>query len=749
MIGKRILHFKILEKLGEGGMGIVYLAKDTKLDRKVAIKFLPRHISGNSDERKRFEIEAKAAAALNHPNIATIHAIEESDDEIFIVMEYIAGKELKEVVGAHSGAPMPSNEIIKYSIQIAEGLQAAHKRGIIHRDIKSTNIMITEEARIKIMDFGLAKVSGDVQVTQVGTTIGTAVYMSPEQARGEEVDHRTDIWSLGVVLYEMATGQLPFKGNYEQAVIYAILNEPYTVIAELNPEIPQNLQAVIEKSLKKDVNERYTEISEILVDLQNNQTFSPGEILDRREKSISVLPFKNMSPDPDNEYFSDGLTEEIISDLSNVEAIRVISRTSAMQLKGTNKDIKAIGKDLNVQFVLEGSVRKAGNNIRISAQLIDVSKEAHLWSEKYNGTLDDIFDIQEKVSRSIVDALRIKLSVEEKNKIQAHPISDPRAYDYYFQARQEILKMTEPSLKKALDLIEHSQSIVGENVLLLSAKGYIHWMYFNSGIESDETHLDETERCAERIFQMEPQSIHGYRLIGLAQVHKKNIREGIRNLEKVLQFDQNDPDALLFLAILLALTGKTEEAHSLGDRLLKIDPLTPFNYLFLSQTPYYEGKFSEAELLIKKAMELDTENSVFRVFYLMVIATIWEKNKVLLFYEESIQKLKNSFFTNLALFFTCALKGDKVSADKVLTEEFMTAARNDIQYSVFVADGFALLNRKEEAISWLENAVDRGFTNYLFLSKHDSFLRKLDSEEKFQQLMVRVKKEWELNEGSI
>ncbi|MFQ5584543.1 MAG: protein kinase, partial [Calditrichia bacterium] len=515
LIGKTILHYRILEQIGQGGMGVVYKAEDTKLNREVAIKFLPRQIAASEEDRERFKIEAQAAAALNHPNIATIHAIEEHDNEMFIVMEYIHGMELREII--QSEIPNPQSAI-EYATQIAAGLQAAHKKGIVHRDIKSSNIMITEDDQVKIMDFGLAKMKGGPNMTRAGSTLGTPYYMSPEQARGEEVDARTDIWAFGVVLYEMLTGELPFKGDYEQAVIYAILNEAPQPVSELNSVIADNLQRVVEKSLQKNSRARYAAFAEILADLKSSQSGTSSKTNEPSEKSIVVLPFKNISPDPDNEYFSDGLTEEIISDLSNVEAIRVISRTSAMQLKGTDKSIKAIGKDLNVQFLLEGSVRKAGNNLRITAQLIDISKESPLWSEKYNGTLDDIFDIQEKVSHSIVDALRLKLSPTEKNKMEAHGINDPRAYDFYFQARQEILKMTAPGLKKALELIKHSRNIVGENVLLLSAEGYVHWQYFNSGVESDEKHLEETERCAAKIFQMEPQSIHGYRLTGLAQL---------------------------------------------------------------------------------------------------------------------------------------------------------------------------------------------------------------------------------------
>ncbi|MGA8264032.1 MAG: serine/threonine-protein kinase, partial [Ignavibacteriaceae bacterium] len=268
MIGKTILHYKILEKLGEGGMGVVYLAEDTKLERKVAIKFLPKHISSDSEERARFKIEAKAAAALNHPNIATIHSIEEADEQMFIVMEYVKGKELVDFVNKNQGEPLPFNDIINYTIQIAEGLSAAHKEGIIHRDIKSSNIMITNDGKIKIMDFGLAKLRGKTKLTKIGTTIGTIEYMSPEQAQGEEVDQRADIWSFGIVLYEMLTGKMPFRGEYDQAVLYSILNEDPEPVNVLNPEVSPELVQITEKALQKNLETRYASMSEILNELE-------------------------------------------------------------------------------------------------------------------------------------------------------------------------------------------------------------------------------------------------------------------------------------------------------------------------------------------------------------------------------------------------------------------------------------------------------------------------------------------------
>ncbi len=276
MIGKNILHYKILEKLGQGGMGIVYLAEDTKLERKVAIKFLPHRISANSEEKERFKIEAKAAAALNHPNIATIYSIEETDDEMFIVMELIEGKELKDViVRKHAGVeyiqPLQMEDIIKYAIQIAEGLGAAHKKEIVHRDIKSSNIMITEDGKVKIMDFGLAKIKGGSQITTIGATIGTVAYMSPEQAKGDEVNHRTDIWSFGVVLYEMLTGRLPFKGEYDQAIIYSILSEKPEPVQSAHKNYNASLVNIINKCLQKDPKARYQSFDELLIDLKGMQ----------------------------------------------------------------------------------------------------------------------------------------------------------------------------------------------------------------------------------------------------------------------------------------------------------------------------------------------------------------------------------------------------------------------------------------------------------------------------------------------
>jgi len=335
MIGKTISHYKILEKLGEGGMGVVYRAQDTKLDRIVALKFLPRHLLCDEDAKARFIHEAKAASALNHTNITTIYEIDEAEGECFISMEYVEGKSIKQLLKEKT---LSIQEILDISIQIAEGLNAAHKKAIVHRDIKSDNIMLTDEGLAKIMDFGLAKLKGVSRVTKAGTTLGTVSYMSPEQARGEEVDHRTDIWSLGVVLYEMLTGELPFKGEYEQAVIYTILNEEPKLITDLRPDLPGELEHIMNKALSKSPDSRYQKAEDIVINLRElrNKLESAKEQPSAKEHqpSIAVLPFVDMSPEKDQEYFCDGMAEELINALTKIEKLQVASRTSAFQFKG-------------------------------------------------------------------------------------------------------------------------------------------------------------------------------------------------------------------------------------------------------------------------------------------------------------------------------------------------------------------------------------------------------------------------------
>jgi serine/threonine protein kinase/Tfp pilus assembly protein PilF len=465
MIGKIISHYKILEKLGEGGMGAVYKAQDTKLKRTVALKFLSMQALGSEEEKIRFVNEAQAAAALDHPSICTIHEIDEADGQTFIAMAYIEGLSLKEKIGS---GPLKLEEALGIAIQVAEGLQEAHDKGIVHQDIKSGNIMVTSKGQAKIMDFGLAKLVGGIQLDKAGTIMGTAAYMSPEQAQGKPVDHRTDIWSLGVVLYEMVTGQLPFKGDYEQAVIYSILNEELESIKDLRSKVPMELERIVNKSLVKSPDERYQHIKNILVDLKSLRKELESIISKEQpakkepQPSIAVLPFTNLSADKEQEHFCDGMAEEIINALTHVEALRVVARTSAFSFRGKEIDIREIGKKLNVETVLEGSVRKAGNQARITAQLVNIADGYHLWSEKYDRNIgelccpEDIFAIQDEISLAIVDKLKVKLLGGEKAKLIKRHTEAIDAYSLYLKGRYFWNKRTEESLRKAVGYFEQA-----------------------------------------------------------------------------------------------------------------------------------------------------------------------------------------------------------------------------------------------------------------------------------------------------
>lgn len=606
VVGKSISHYKIIEKLGEGGMGVVYKAEDTKLKRTVALKFLPRHLLANEEDKIRFLHEAQAASALNHPNILTIHEIDEVDGETFIAMEYAEGETLKDRLEKR---PLKTKELVNIAILVADGLKAAHDQDIVHRDIKSENIIITKTGQVKILDFGLAKRSGISQFTRPGSTVGTLAYMSPEQVEGIEVDRRSDLFSFGVVLYEMATGKLPFKGEHEAAIMYSIVNEDPPPVSKLNPNIHTEVERIIHKALEKDRKDRSQHADEVVVDLKRLkkelESGSTKELVTKAllPPSIAVLPFVNMSPDPENEYFSDGLAEEVINALTKIKDLRVSSRTSTFSFKGKLQDIREVGKTLNVETVLEGSVRKADNRLRVIAQLINVADGYHLWSERYDRELKDVFEIQDDITENIVQALQVVLSPKEKRALEKVPTPEVEAYDFYLRGRKFFHQFRRKSFEFALQMFDRAIQIDPSYALAHAGIADCHsylYMYW----ESSQGNLRKAEEASQKALQLDPQLAEAHVARGLAVSMSTRYKEAETEFETALQLNPKLFEAYFFYGRTCAGKGKLEKAAELLEKAYEVNPADYKASALLAQTYTGLGQETKAQAARQRTIEI-------------------------------------------------------------------------------------------------------------------------------------------------
>ena len=736
--GTVINHYRIIEKIGAGGMGEVYLAEDTSLNRKVALKFLSAHLCQEADCRVRFKREAQAAAKLGHSNIVAVHEVGEHQGRPFFAMELIEGRSLDKIVAA---GRLDESEIVELALGICNGLRKAHESGVIHRDIKPSNIIVDRDGVPRVLDFGLAAVRDSDSLTHTGSTLGTIGYMSPEQISGRSADIRSDLFSMGIVLYEMISGVNPFRRDNQAATLKAISEDTPELLTRQRSDISEELQRIVSRLLEKKPELRYQTAGDLASDLKRCLTSAAPR--PSPEKSIVVLPFENLSPDPDQEYFSDGLTDEVISDLAGISSLRVISRSSAMTFKGTKKKLPDIAREVNVRYVLEGSVRKAGNSLRITAQLIDATSDAHIWADKFAGTIEDVFDIQERVSRSIVKALRLKLTACESGKLAARPIDNVAAYDCWLKAQQEIWRFTQDDLDRALRRLQKALEIAGDNATIYSTIAEAYFQYVNLGIGQDE-YIAKAREYLEKAFALDPDSAKAHTIFGWLSVSVTgNVKEAISHLKKALATNPDETAALQILSAVLGILGKKSEALKYSEMVTQIDPLNDRTNLFRGVIRLYSGEYGAAYDLFRDYYQSAPDNPVAQFYFAWVLVynhRLDEENTII---EQAVRGASGNVMTSLCKMLKYALLNNLQDALAVLTPDTRTTCWRDLEYSHTVGCLLARLDARTEALDWLEHSVDRGFNNYPLLAEIDPFLASIRGEDRFKTLVQRVKSEWE------
>ncbi len=765
--------YKIIEELGRGGMGVVYKAEDTKLRRNVALKFLPAELTHIPEVHDRFKHEAQAAAALDHPNICTVYEFDEAEETSFISMAYIEGQSLKEKI--ESGT-LELNEVLKITMQVAEGLQEAHKKGVVHRDIKSANIMVTENKQAKIMDFGLARVTGGTLVTQEGTTMGTIAYMSPEQARGEKVDHRTDIWSLGVVLYEMLIGQLPFRGEHEQSVVYSILNENPKPVADMRSEIPKSIGQVVSKALEKDPDERYQQVEELLDDLKSiSAGIVPEEIkvrlrkatLRKRKKailysgatgliiilavlalnlftgraeaidSIAVLPLENLTGDAEQEYFVDGVTDELIGQLAQIGALRVISRRTVMQYKGAEKSLPEIAQELNVDAVVEGTVYQVGENVRVRVELIDaLPEERNLWTQTYERAVTDVLVMYSEMARAIANNTRVNLTAEETMRLTNARQVNPEAYDAYLKGSYYWKKLTPVDLNTAQRYFELALEKDPSYAPAYSGISFVWMARATATAAAAMPHeaAPKAREAANRSLELDRTLAEPHFASAvIATWYEWDWDKAEREFRLALELSPNHADTHCFYGLFLTAMERLSEARAHIERALELDPLNFMYQTYLGVAYERSRRVDEAITQYQKGLDLAPD---------FVDALSGLKNSFHMkgMYEEALAATRKLFAAKGEHAVVEAL--ERGNADGGYSEAMRRAAesmaaRSVLPYALRIATLYTFAGEKERALEWLEKAYQERLQNMIYLSVYPKW-DPLRDDPRFQDLLRRM-----------